>query len=239
MNDYLEMRRVPLDGVFNFRSLGGYAAGKDKKEVTKHGVFYRSSRLHGITEEDKKKFHSVNIKTVVDLRTSFEISSHPDDFLEGTGIHYVNIDVMPEMDPDKIAKYSKKDDDGTSMSYFYQALLDTRGDQLAKVFHTFAERMNEGAALFHCSIGRDRTGVVSALLLSLAEVDERDIIVDYQVSETYLEGMTKEQLHSPRSNMVNFINHLNKEYGGALSYMEKIGLSKTEISIIKAQFVQE
>lgn len=235
MSHLLDMRRIPMDGIYNFRSLGGYAAGEEKDRITKHGVLYRSARPHELSKADEEKFHALKIKTVIDLRSDWENESYPDDFLEGTDVLYCNIDVMPQLDPEKIEQMSAKSD-GKGMASFYMALLDTRKEKLAEVFHQIVKGVENGAVLFHCSVGRDRTGVVAALLLLLSGVDAKDIVADYQISETYLEGMIEETLYTPFSNMVSFIEYVEKNYGDVFQYMEEIGVSKEEVATIQEAF---
>lgn len=243
MNDFLKMKRIPMDNVENFRSLGGLATGKKLDKVTKHGVFYRSARIHDITPEDKKRFKDLGIHTIVDLRSKWEVEQYPDD-TEGLDVHYVNVDVMPQLDPAEISQMSKTSD-GTSMQVFYKSLLDTRQAQLADVFHALAKGTKMGATLFHCSIGRDRTGVVSALMLLSNGVDDQDVIVDYQVSETYLMNFKARNMESvedtfptPNANMIEIIKYVNENYGSAKSYLKKIGITDEELKMIHEAFVK-
>ena len=70
---------------------------------------------------------------------------------------------------------------------------------MAQVFHAIAAAP-EGAVLFHCALGKDRTGIVAAMLLSLAEVDRLDIIADYQISNTYLQPMFRTMVEDGNDN---------------------------------------
>ena len=107
---------------------------------------------------------------------------------------------------------------------------------------------NRGACLFHCYAGKDRTGIIAALLLMLAGVAKEDIIADYEVSGTYYnrkiiqlsEGANAStQAHegSEHETIDYFIAHIERKYGGAENYLLNAGSSDSEISALKNKFL--
>lgn len=128
----------------------------------------------------------------------------------------------------------------------YVCSLTEHKENMAQVFHAIAAAP-EGAVLFHCALGKDRTGIVAAMLLSLAEVDRLDIIADYQISNTYLQPMFRTMvedgndifdeeknphLKSDPETMEKFCTYLDETCGGTRAYLESIGVTSEEIDAI-------
>ena len=103
--------------------------------------------------------------------------------------------------------------------------------------------------MFHCSAGKDRTGVTAMLLLDLAGAEEDLIIEDYAASAFNLYPHLQDQMEmlqkmgvkdpdallgSPKSNMIRTLEHLRKMYGTAEKYLRKIGVSDAKIEVLKA-----
>ena len=95
----------------------------------------------------------------------------------------------------------------------------------------------DGAVLFHCAAGKDRTGIFAMLLQALAGVEWADILADYTVSELYLEGRTTDISGSNVHNMRMLRAFLEKEYGSAEKYLLGLGASKKELDAFRSLFV--
>jgi protein-tyrosine phosphatase len=112
-----------------------------------------------------------------------------------------------------------------------------------EVFRALADE-REGAVLFHCTSGKDRTGLVAAILLSLAGVPREEIVHNYAISAQYLnpvplvrepENAARE---SPPGAIEAFLRVLEDQYGGAYSYLRTIGVSETEVDALMARLGQ-
>jgi protein-tyrosine phosphatase len=141
------------------------------------------------------------------------------------------------------------DDLGT----MYVASLDANQPQFRQVFETIAAQ-REGAVLFHCTAGKDRTGMVAALLLSLAGVPRSDIVHDYAISAHYLEPMMSQSPQmaamlrqnpkvaalagSPATAIEAFLDALEQRHGGAQAYLRQIGVSEADIGRLRARLGQ-
>jgi protein-tyrosine phosphatase len=134
-------------------------------------------------------------------------------------------------------------------------MADDCRDWVAQTLTALAEA--RGAALFNCTTGKDRTGIISALLLSLAGVCDEDIVADYCVSEVYLtrvyEPLLREyNLRFPSENgaeltnpffktspvnMVVLLAHLETAYGGGAAYIRACGVSGAAVEKLRAKLV--
>jgi protein-tyrosine phosphatase len=166
-------RHVPLEGVFNFRDLGGYPVQDGRR--TRWGRVFRSATLHHITDADIEVFRDLEIQVVYDLRSPRERADRRP--LPGTRI--IDLPVFhpdaPRHDP------AKADDPSEYLTLIYRGAL----EYSAPVFARLLTGLTEPGALptvFHCTVGKDRTGLAAALLLEVLGVTEDDILDDYELT---------------------------------------------------------
>jgi protein-tyrosine phosphatase len=163
-------RVVPLERGSNFRDLGGYVGAGGKRVVW--GRIFRSGALPMLSERDYRLLASLNLTTIVDLRALEERTIAPDALDDRTGALFVSNDysivpLLTAMQPKPgRAMYA-----GTEIA-------------LAPQYRAIFRRLlaNDGAILFHCSAGQDRTGIAAALILSALGVDRATIVADYHLS---------------------------------------------------------
>ncbi|KAJ3240561.1 hypothetical protein HDU81_003445 [Chytriomyces hyalinus] len=136
------------------------------------------------------------------------------------------------------------------LTRFYIVLLDNHGKELNRIFHFLAEK-SHFPVLIHCSAGKDRTGIVSALIHRLMGTPDADILKDYLLSNKGLEsvrtliekevdkmGMCVDEFAGCREEaMIGFLSHLDTRYGGVHSYLESIGISRSEQDLIRANLL--
>jgi len=134
-------------------------------------------------------------------------------------------------------------------------LLDEAGASIAEIFHIFAQALLAGhACLFHCAVGKDRTGTIAMLLLKLAGVSDELVIEDYAITEVFMKEVFAQQrkeceennisapdalFASTPENMESTLKHLADTYGTARDYLLSIGVSTEELETISNMFVQE
>jgi protein tyrosine/serine phosphatase len=139
------------------------------------------------------------------------------------------------------------------MQALYADILATCGTAIAEVVTTVA-RASEGGVLVHCHAGKDRTGVVVALLLSLADVPPPVIIADYALSDTYLQPLYDEilgalddrarrerarsWLHSRPEAMRDVLAWLDERYGGVEAYLRAAGVSTNDLARVRERLVR-
>jgi len=168
----------------------------------------------------------------IDLRTELEIEQSRDPLADDPRFHYEHISLLGTGLLEWL-RHARLDEAYTEVLAHHQG-------QLREVFHSLAAHQ-DGAVLFHCAAGKDRTGIVAAILLSLAGVDHEAIVHDYAISSHYLRESTTEQdgaTSSPPGTMARFLDTLDRQYGGARAYLVKIGLSETEVDALSHRLGQ-
>lgn len=232
--------RLPLEGAPNVRELGGYPTLDGK--VTKHKVFIRGSRLTDLTSKDNNFLKDYGVTDIIDLRGKPELQTtfiSDDNLTEGYfNFHYVplaNIEGNAEMDKNENIP-------NADLGYCYFLMCKNK----EKVKEFFDVLVNaKGAVLYHCTAGKDRTGIVSALILGLCNVDYRDIVSNYEVTNTYVNDepfmahYTDEVKQSRTWTMKTFIKLLLEEYGSFENYLLSCDISKEDLDIIKNKFLME
>ena len=128
------------------------------------------------------------------------------------------------------------------LSTIYRTLLDRRGEKFRQTLATLAE-LAEFPIIYQCAAGKDRTGVVSALLLGIAGVPNDVIAEDYGLSALYLkpESYTVDDYRAewcPPAAMQKTLQHLNKHYGGIERYVTSIGVTQEQVCSIRELFVK-
>ena len=214
------MSDVPLTGVKNARDLGGIST--DSGAAVRPLRLLRTARLNRPTEADLAWLASIGLRTVVDLRQPFEIEAWPDN-LGDLPVERVN--VAPSLD---------SEGSGTFFD-LYLAWLDGSGHAFADAVHALAE---PGAlpALVHCTAGKDRTGVLVALLLDVLGVAEKAIVADYLVSNERLTtdpGDITFQHPISEELISGSLAHVRARYGSAEGYLLAHGVSGEEIAALR------
>ena len=226
------LRHIPLGNMNNLRDLGGYPAAGGR--VTAWERLLRGDNPTGLSEKDIEWLVDRDITTVIDLRSEEETKRKPDQLAGETDFRYFHAPMlggerMPNLERD------------VGRGYFQ--VLD-RKESACRILRLIAEA--PGGVLFHCTAGKDRTGMVAALLLSLAGVSREDILADYQVSEIYLAeiirrirmsvpdlvpfaGMSKSKY------MAECLALLDEAYGSVSGYLRAVGLSELEMAALRAK----
>jgi protein-tyrosine phosphatase len=168
-------RLITLEGAVNFRDLGGYPAGGGMR--TRWRVLFRADGLGDLTEADLDVLRALGIRTVVDLRSGdelergrYDVDAHPVAFH-----HFPIIERLP--DPEEFDRRPGL------LGSQYQEMLRDAGAQIVAALEVLADP-DALPAVFHCTAGKDRTGVLSAMVLSLLGVDDQVVVADYALSGT-------------------------------------------------------
>lgn len=173
-------RRIPFEGIENFRDFGDYAAGGRR---LRRGMLYRSAHQAEATDADLRRLAELGLAVIVDLRRSNERQSQPSRRWEGFAAQVIENDIGQEHADEWHTFIESSDLTAASfhayMIDYYQGAPFARRhiDLYSRYFHTLAE--TEGAVLVHCAAGKDRTGILCALTHHLAGVHDDDIVEDY------------------------------------------------------------
>lgn len=231
-------RLIPLDGTHNMRDLGGYP--RRGGGITAWRALLRADGLHRMTAASIETLAEMGIATIVDLRGSRELGLHPNPFSAHPSIAYRNIPLFDALAPIPTA------DPAFDMASRYRQAVDRCGDRIAEVLTVIADAA-AGAVVFHCTAGKDRTGIIAALLLLIAGVPDECIVEDYALTATMAGalliqlrdaalagGATAEGigriLASDAETMRQLLGHIQVAHGGIEAYLSQIGLSETTVS---------
>ncbi len=168
---------VELDGCYNFRDLGGYRTSEGRRFRT--GLVFRSDGLQHLSEPDLLKLRDeIGLGAVIDLRSSLEVEEAGcGAIVDQATLH--SLPLFPEAGGSRgeaLANFKMPSD----MGELYYLMLMAAQKPIVEVVRLLAEF--DVPAVFHCAAGKDRTGVISALLLSLLGVPDETIILDYAFS---------------------------------------------------------
>ncbi len=194
--------------IRNFRDLAKYSG-----EYIKRGMIYRSSSLIAYQQEVLfTNLKLLDIKSIIDLRTEIEMmrESYRDWFLIDVHLYWVHLDISM---PDEILeKYDK-----ISLPFYHQFIwyiLEFNKKELRKIFNLLTNEKNY-SFIIHCHEGRDRTGIIVALILLLLNTPQENIVKDYTASDP-----------STRESDILFLIEEIKKRGGIEEYLEWIGIEK-------------
>lgn len=232
MNEPVIFRRVPLTDTPNVRDLGGYATNNGS--ITRWNVFLRSACPNKLTKGDIELLKRIGVTAVVDLRGG----GNEDELLAGynqaEAFRCYNFAVGGGNPPATV----------TECGNSYLEIADN--PNMKDVFATLA--LNDGATIFHCFAGKDRTGVVACILLMLAGVADCDIIADYCQSYAYFLERIRDDFARIDAERDVFIPHpehiesfmrvFREKYGNARNYLLRMGLTQTQIDSILNKFVE-
>ncbi|KAJ7286863.1 protein-tyrosine phosphatase-like protein [Mycena rebaudengoi] len=234
---------VTIEGLINTRSVGGYATATPSALV-KPIVLFRAADPSRITEKGKEQLLGLGIRRVFDFRADDEIAVYKSTIPVIPGVEFLRVPVSESraFDPVTLA-LRMKEFEGDELQTFvrlYQEILDLGGPAFEKVLRHMLDRPEE-PCLIHCTAGKDRTGLFTALLLMLLGVDDEEISKDYALTavglEPYLpaimerfklqvaeveglnwEGAMKMASSRPQT-MLATLNMIREKYGSAEGYV--------------------
>ena len=177
-------RLVALEGTLNFRDIGGYPT-VDGREV-RWGRVYRSDALHRLTDADQAEMARLGIRHVWDFRHDREVEADVSRLPSGVAHHRVPIGPNPEQARDMPGGLTGGRAEVTveDVAGMYAAMLEHFAHQFAAVIEAAADE-SDLPILFHCTAGKDRTGLAAALLLAALGVPDEHVVADYELTNEY------------------------------------------------------
>jgi protein-tyrosine phosphatase len=178
-------RHVGFERLRNFRDLGGYRVPDGR--TVRWGRLYRSDSLAKLAGEDLRRFADLGVRTVVDLRYPWEARQHGR-VPESTGVDYHNLSI--EHRPYDQASPAE---DVSPVDYLAPRYAEVAEDgvvELRQVLEVVAAAAT-APVVVHCASGKDRTGIVAALVLALLGVSERDIVADFALTGLATGGLAR------------------------------------------------
>lgn len=244
----IEKRRITLEKSYNTRDLGGYETVDNMRTSA---YFLRADSLNVLSLSDRCTLLDLGVKTVIDMRNNAEIMRVPSVFERCEEADYCPMPVFSDSEQQDIHRQFGYAFD---MGDLYISIVEKNQRALCAILRKM-EGASDGKILFYCNAGKDRTGIVSALLLKLAGVDNQTIIYDYCLTEVLLKDtmpflrantqvpasvpneIMDELLGAKAHNMEKLLKHLENKYSGVIEYLQTIGLSQSEIAAIKKKMI--
>jgi protein tyrosine/serine phosphatase len=235
-------RSLVWDGCVNVRDLGGHATPTGE---TRFGSIVRADALEKLSDAGWRALVDHGVRTVVDLRTHGERNGSPPPDVQVTVVH---VSVLPEFDWEGWAAIDeaadREPDPARATVVVYLEFLERWGSEFARAIREVADAP-EGGVLVHCQGGKDRTGLVSALLLRLAGVSLEQIGEDYALSgenlrdeaRVWIDAAPEERERARRermsqthaASMVAVLEELERRHGGAAGFLRDNGLDDATI----------
>ncbi len=266
-----ELRQsIGMRGIANARELGGYRTTDGR--TVRSGRLLRSGKLIGMTPEDRDRLRDVyDLRHIIDMRTTHEVTASPDPAIEG--VTFIHLRTLEEEsgDSNSIAavQYTQQNSmeglmqminsDNTAAS-LYVGLLDSEYtcDAYTRFFHHILD-MDGGTVLFHCSGGKDRTGIGAIFLLLALGVDRETCLDDFELTNEYtrakIEGvvdMVRPHIDDPvihdkirsiigvdRSAMACMLDEAERRFGSLHSFIvDGLGITEDEISRLRTYYTE-
>jgi len=239
-------RDLQWDGCLNVRDLGGHRT-RDGGE-TRYGAIVRADSIRQLTDAGWAAAVDYGVKTVVDLRMDIELEADPPADLPVDVVHvpffqdddeaFAEVEAAARAAPDYVVETRE----------VYLVFLERWRANVGGAIAAIA-RAPEGGVVVHCMGGKDRTGLVTALLLSLAGVDTEEIATDYAASEERLrrrhdvwlaEAGTEAERErirrvaaTPAESMVGVLEELERRYGSVEAFLHAAGLSDDDLELAR------
>ncbi len=253
-------RQVTFEKVLNFRDIGGIR-GEDGRQI-RWGKIYRSGKLEKLKPQEFEAMKEMGIRTVVDLRTVGEVHHEPDKIPSNQGVNWIHVPISGITDEElertkkEIRKQSVAEFDGAGkMETVMTRFADQGAQDFAKVFDLLLKEENTGL-VYHCTAGKDRTGLLTALILYSLGVSEEVIMQEYLLSNYYrhdkmernarlgahilgIEPESSRAIMDVRSNYLNASWDLIKSnYGSINGYLQQgLGLSSRDLERMKELYL--
>lgn len=209
--------------VANFRTVGNIKNidGRTLKE----GKFYGSAHLHQLRKKSIKDFEKFGIKEIIDLRNSKEISQKPDQL--SNAFIYKNYSAF-EDEGDQLNQAKKLvlkgkvngSDANQRMLDFYKNYATENPKIIKHIIHEILD--SENPILYHCTAGKDRAGIITALILTILKFDRETVENDYLLSNNYREKLVQKRLHLAKNlhflypkmdlNVIEKLSWIEKDY---------------------------
>lgn len=236
-------RLLALEGCLNFRDLGGYPTESGRSIAWRR--IFRSDALHALTAPDVALLtgDSVGLSDVIDLRSTAELESEGRGRLASTRAAFHH---APLFDAAPSSGRAAAADMNLAQRYF--GLLEIANAPVARIVGVLGDAT--GAAVYHCAAGKDRTGVISAVLLALLGVSDELIVADYALTARNLDAILarlnamqgyKEMLdalppdtqHANPETMVELLARVRERWGGFEGYVREAGVDDATLAKLR------
>ncbi len=242
-------RSIDLEGCFNFRDLGGYPTADGRTVGWR--LLFRADGLHHLTPADVATLRDeLELGEIIDLRSSGELRSDGRGRLAEESIRFHHLPLF-DRDHDK-RTHPDYDPNDVTLADRYFFLAELAKQAVANVIGVLAD--TESPAVYHCAAGKDRTGVISAILLSVLGVPDEIIVADYAASkdnldsiidrlmssegyQNMLDALPPDTMHAEPDTMIDFLARLTEKYGSVTNYAIDAGVTGAQIDGLKSRLL--
>lgn len=231
-------RRYNFENILNCRDIGGYPTPDG---VTKFGRFLRCGIVQRPQDWEIDKLNELGIGTSIDLRGTYEAEETPLNLERLNGADIYNLPLFE-------FNVATKEGMNLPLAQIYAEIADNQMYNIARVLNTVADA-KDGIIMYNCFFGKDRTGILTMLLLSIAGVSKEDIIADYQQTYTYIKpyilthsdilwDTNSEKHYSLPETMEELIERIEAKHGSILGYIKAAGVSDEAIERIRKKLCE-
>jgi len=243
-------REILIDGAFNARDVGGLVNGAGA--VVRRGQVYRSGDLSRLTAAGADQLRALGVATIIDLRTAAEVARRGRYPFEDSGIAYRHRPLLDMSATEPEGQLADLPPD--VLDRLYRHLAEEGARNLAQVLAWLGD---DGTVpvLVHCVAGKDRTGMLVAVLLAVLGVPDDDIAADYALSEVglaalrqwaeehdpdvgmWLERVPPQLLDAQPRAMLDFLRWLREEHGSVEAYLSSIGVAPSTVAALRRRLL--
>lgn len=234
--DEFARRHVPFEACWNFRDIGGYTTAAGALAWQR---YYRAGALEDMTVADRRRLGELGVATVIDLRRPGEVAARSGHPAAEIGARYLHLPPLPDGASEQLDERFGAGISGAR----YLGYLDYAGEPFREIFERFADPATYPLVL-HCTAGKDRTGVVTALAMTVAGVPREAIVADFDLSNSDTErwlawlvanervpaadnpDATRRRFGVPVEAITTFLAGLQERFGGVAPYLRSIGVSE-------------
>ena len=231
-------RRYNFKNILNCRDLGGYPTPDG---VTKFNRFIRCGIVKTPEQWEIDKLNEIGIGTSIDLRGTYEAEETPLKLDRLNGADVYNLPLFE-------FNVATKEGINLPLAQIYAEIADNQMHNIARVLNTIAYA-KDGTIMYNCFFGKDRTGILTMLILSIAGVSKEDIVADYQQTYTYIKpyilthsdvlwDTNSEKHYSLPETMEELINRIEANHGSILGYIKDAGVSEEAIEKIRKKLCE-
>ena len=257
MKETVSPEALTFSSVPNFRDLGGIVVDGNKK--IKKGIIFRSANPDSISKEEIKRFEVLNIRTIVDLRAPGEYGSRA-----GSVDHIDRLSLpldFQQTTRERLKPYLNKRDSEAAIADISNSLYLDMLDAVQPLFRQVIEVLlsqERCPVLIHCHVGKDRTGIMCALILLALGVGRQQIIDDFMKSNEALRPFFEKIFRKKRilslgflpprmmmyavtvrqRNIESVIDRVSDHYGGIEAYLQESGFDISRLNELKMNLLE-
>lgn len=246
MNTYNpDTQRIMFDGLDNCRDLGGMPLSDG--HIFKKNLFLRSDSLSDLNDKQIDALIDYGVGSVIDLRSDAEIANYGNPMKERENVNFYPCSLFvgnPDSEEDETMVFLQTH----YLGDFYCMLLEELPKNIVEVLRIL--KNSDSLCLFHCAHGKDRTGVIAAILYLIAGASRENIILNYKVSYEYkyeylhnIEVTKPDNMkHTLRSDAINmeiFLDYIDRNFDGDITkFLIKNGMTQAEIDELKNKCIE-